>query len=306
MRLKFYILWFENEPEWINSRIDDIKDIVEDHGFEWVDPTICKKEEEFIGDYNDYDIILMDYSLVHGIRGGKTGADIINKIRLKGSFTNILFYSQHGELNLRKEIADKGLDGVFCLHRDDFLDSFEKIFKTNIKKIEDVNNLRGLVMAETSDLDNLKEEIIRIYDKANCEKKKTITKKILEKMVKFHNENKELLDSKNEETPFEELIDFFDLYKKGYVVHKINCKGTPIVDFELSKFLEEIIEKRNLLAHVKEKVIEDASGKKTILESEKNGKKLIFSHAEATKIRKDITRYRNELKKLKKTLENEL
>jgi hypothetical protein len=66
------------------------------------------------------------------------------------------------------------LDGVFCAHREEFLDKFEKLFNANIRKVEDVNNLRGLVMAETADLEEIKDEIIKLYDKHNNIKKDEI------------------------------------------------------------------------------------------------------------------------------------
>lgn len=305
MKLKFYLLWFDDEKSWIDAKIDYVREIIEENGFEWVEPTICNKEEELDGSYDDYDIILMDYSLVHGRKEGKTGADIINKIRTEGSFTNILFYSQYNVSELRQQIAEKNLDGVFCSNREDFFENFEKLFLTNIKKIEDVNNLRGLVMAETADLESIKNEIIEIYDNVSCTKKKEIIKKVLKKMTELNKKQKEVIDSKNENTPFKELMDLFDLYKKSYIVHKINYRREPpICDFTLTDFDRDIIKKRNLLAHVKEKIVKGASGKKIVLESEKNGEKLIFTRKEAKKIRKDISKYKKELETIKQFLES--
>ncbi len=306
MKLKFYLLWFENEPEWVESKIDTIKEIVEEYGFEWTQPNICKKKEEFSGDYNDYDIILMDYKLVNGNTEGQTGANIIEKIRSSECFTNILFYSQNGEDDLRKEISLKNLDGVFCVNRGDFIEKFEKLFINNIKKIEDVNNLRGLVMAETADLEKVKEEIIELYDSINCSHKKGITKKVILNMVDSNNKGKTFLDSKNEDTPFEELLDYLDLHKKSIIIHRINNRTSPLCEFNHKEFNENIIVKRNLLAHVREKIVEDASGRRIILESEKNGDKLIFSQSEAKKIRIDISKYRDELEKLRAFLVSQL
>ena len=305
MRLKFYLLWFENEKEWIESKIESVKEIIEEYGFEWVSPKICKSEKDFIGNYDEYDLILMDYSLAQGKREGKTGASIIKSIRSNECFTPILFYSQHGEADLRKEVANRFLDGVFCADREDFLDKFEGLFTNNIKKIEDINNLRGLVMAETADLENIKEEIINLYELINCPKKKEIVGGIIKSMLGLNKKNRRFLESRNEETSFKDLLNLLDFYKKSVIISKINNRENPLCEFVHIKFDEEIIQKRNLLAHVKEKIIEDNSGKKIVLESEKNGQKLIFSQEEAKKIRKDILRYKNELERLKEFLKNE-
>lgn len=296
MKIKFYLLWFENEPSWVDGKIEDVKNIIEENGFEWIEPTIYKKESEFKGNYNDFDIILIDFRLVSGKKSGQTGSDIINKIRTTDCFTNIIFYSQEGEEILRQEIASNNLDGVYCVDRNDFLDRFEKIFRTNIKKIEDVNNLRGLVMAETADLESMKEKILELYDHASCPMKEKITKKVLKEMKESADTHNTFLASKNEKTPFKELLDRLDLYKKSLIVHRINNRSTPIARFVHSKFDEEIIVKRNLLAHVTEK--KNVSGE-IYLESKKGkGQKLIFSQDEAKKIRKDISKYRNELQKI--------
>lgn len=299
MRLKFHILWFENEPLWVEGKLDDVKEIVGENGFEWVEPKICKKEQDFKGNYDDYDMILMDFKLVNGGKSGQTGGDIINKIRTQGSFTNILFYSQEGEDALRREVSSKNIDGVFCASREDFIDKFEKLFLTNIKKVEDVNNLRGIVMAETADLGQLKEEILTLYDKADCSKKKEITKKVIDKLSESNDNMRKNLASKTENTPFKDLLDILDLYQKSIAVHRINERTTPKSStFEHSKFSDEIIAKRNLLAHVKE----HWDGKQTVLKSEKNGQTLIFSHDEAKKIRKDILKYKVELEKIRDSL----
>lgn len=295
MRIKFYILWFENEPTWVAGKTEDVKEIIEENGFEWVQPTVCKKEGEFNGNYNEFDMILVDYRLVDGERDGQTGADIIGKIR-EDCFSNILFYSQKGEADLRKEIADKNLDGVFCADRSDFLERFESVFFSYIKKIEDVNNLRGLVMAEAADLESLTAEVIEMYDGVACQKKKEYTKKVIEEMLASANDQKTFFESKDENTTFKVLLERLNFYRKSIIIDRINRRGTPVSSFAQITFYEEIIAKRNLLAHV----IESKKDGKVVLESK--DKRLIFSQDEARKIRKDILKYKTELEKIKKSL----
>lgn len=299
MRLKYKILWFEDTDSWISGKLTHVKDIIEEHGFQWVEPTICNKDN-FEGNYDEFDIILMDYSLVNGLHEGRTGADIIRKIRQNESYTTILFYSQNGESALRKEIAQKDLDGVFCADRDAFLPKFERVFETNIRKIEDVNNLRGLVMAETADIESLKEEIIELYDSIDCPKKENIVDKTLTELKDRSKKYTDLIESKTSLTPIKELIDIFDLYKKSLLLHRINHRnGTPHCKFKHENFNRDIIKKRNLLAHVQEQIINDGVTQKNILKSEKNGDTLEFSFEEARLIREDIKIYKTELEKLK-------
>ncbi len=297
MRIKFYILWFDDERSWIDGKTRDVRDIVEEKGFEWVEPTICTKEAEFNGvhDYEKFDMILVDYQLVGRGRNGKTGTDIISKIRAD-CFTTIIFYSQNGERVLRKEIAEENLDGVFCADREDFLDRYENVFLSYIKKIEDINNLRGLVMAETADLESLSAEIIRLYDGVTCPEKKKNIKKVIKEMLKDVKKEKKIFESMNEDTTFMELLKWLSFYRKSITIDKINKRGTSVSDFVQSTFNDEIIVKRNLLAHV----TESTEGGKVVLES--RNKKLIFSQREAKQIRNDIKKYKNELEKIKDSL----
>lgn len=299
MKIKFYILWFENEPTWVDGKTDDVKEIIEDNGFEWVQPTLCKKEGEFNGNYNEFDMILVDYRLVDGGRDGQTGADIIGKIR-EGCFSNILFYSQNGEADLRNEIADKNLDGVFCADRSDFLEKFESVFLSYIKKIEDVNNLRGLVMAEASDLESLTTEIIETYDGVACLKKKQYMKKVIKEKLASANNQKTFFESKNENTTFKELLEQLDFYRKSIMIDRIDKRCTPVLGFTQSTFNDEIIVKRNLLAHV----IESKKDGKVVLKSK--NKLLVFSQEEAKKIRKDILKYKSEFDQIKQRLLQEM
>lgn len=301
MRLKFYILWFENEPTWVDEKAKDVKEIIEDNGFEWVEPTVCEKEGEFQGNYKGFDMILVDYRLVDGGKDGQTGADIIGKIR-EDCFSNILFYSQSGEVALRKEITNKNLDGVFCADRSDFLDRFEKVFLAYIKKIEDVNNLRGLVMAETADLESLSAEIIELYDRVKCPKKKEYIKKDIKEMLAMANKQKTFFESKDNNTTFKELLEWLDFYRKSIIIDRINKRGMPVSGFTQSTFNEEIIVKRNLLAHV----IESKKDGKIVLESKNQNRSLIFSQEEARQIRKDILRYKSEFDEIKQQLLQEV
>ena len=58
MKIKYNLLWIENDQDWMESIEDDIKSMVEDNAFEYVRHN-CKQEEEGLN-YNAYDLILMD------------------------------------------------------------------------------------------------------------------------------------------------------------------------------------------------------------------------------------------------------
>ena len=171
MKLKYKILWIENEKDWVESIEDQIQEYLEDLGFIY-EMKLIDKEVHGIK-YNDYDIILMDLNLADQ----PNGADLIAKIRDLGVYSDVVFYSARGITELRAKGREKELEGVFYCGRTpdrEFINKVKAVIDTTIKKVQDLNNLRGLVMAEVSELDAMMDEIIISYFKNE------------ERMIKFH------------------------------------------------------------------------------------------------------------------------
>lgn len=161
MNLKYRILWVEDERDWVASEIEFIKSFLEQHGFtlEYENP---EKYEDL--EFSKFDIIIVDYNLAND----EEGQDVIEKIRNKELYTEILFYSQDGEDKLRKIIAEKeGIDGVYCSSKNNCITKLKKLIYTTIRKTQDLNNLRGLVMAETSELDEMMKRILTLVKDKN-------------------------------------------------------------------------------------------------------------------------------------------
>lgn len=156
MRLRYKILIFDDDMDWVDSIKDELIDIVEFEGF-LINPDEdikhCTKESDFKGDFDKYDMILVDYDL-----RSEHGDQIIENIRNYQHFTDVIFYTQGGT-NLLEILYSKKIQGVYWSPRRNCVDKFDKIFKNSVKKVMDLNNLRGLVMAEASRLDELKSMI---------------------------------------------------------------------------------------------------------------------------------------------------
>lgn len=160
MRLKYKILWIENEEDWVDSIYDQIQEHLSDLGFEFEKKLIAKEEESVI--YDEYDLILMDLNLAEQ----PNGAELIERIRNLNVFTDIVFYSSIEIELLREKGREKNLEGVYYSGRtpdSSFVRKVCQVIDSTIKKVQDLSNLRGLVMAEVSDLDSLMDEIIQKY-----------------------------------------------------------------------------------------------------------------------------------------------
>ena len=183
MRLKYKILWIENEKDWVESIEDQIQEYLEDLGFVYEKKLISKEEKNI--DYNDYDLILIDLNLADQ----PNGAELISKIRNVGAYTDVVFYSAMGIDDLRAKGKEKELEGVYYSGRTpeaSFVKKVKAVIDSTIKKVQDLNNLRGLVMAEVSELDSRMTSLIEKYfiEKGNGTKTATFKKHLVDDVEK--------------------------------------------------------------------------------------------------------------------------
>ena len=176
MNTTFKILWFEDEPVWFNMEKLQIEGILKTH---YLIPVIERRDgddfdlEELTG--NDYDLIFMDYKLAEG----KTGDTIVAAIRNSDILTDILFYSSE-EQNMLSAIKEQmpPIDGVYLTKRDYtiFTEKAQRIIQKIVKRSEDVVNLRGFVLDNTSAFEVRIREILNIcWQKFTQEQKNTLT-----------------------------------------------------------------------------------------------------------------------------------
>ena len=312
MKLKFRIYWFEddigrldwfNTIEWINS----IKQYLLDKWFYpeitfyinkksipdrysnvlWLDTILLQdfndKHLETI-DFSNVDLVLMDFHLGEE---EENWDKIISYIRNNENniFTDIFFYSENKNETELRGIADR--DWLYCSNWNEIFtwNKIIKVINTLIRKTQDLNNLRWLVMAEVSELEwDLK--TINSYIALNnlVEKNKIderIPKKIsdledsicgLKKMWNFS----ELLESK-------EFNSFFSLRTlKSFSDSNLNSlEKDAYKDFE-----EEIIKIRNILGHYPE----ESSNDKLLIKWEE------FTEEKFIAIRKNIKKHKEILK----------
>ena len=295
MNLKYRILWIENEKDWVESIEDQIQEYLENLGFICEKKLIAKEEQDI--SYNDYDLILMDLNLAEQ----PNGADLISKIRDLGVYTDVVFYSASGIDELRAKGREKELEGVFYSSRTPdtiFVNRVKAVINATLKKVQDLNNLRGLVMAEVSELDGMMVDLIYKYyvqnetsslkttfhDHITKRHDKKIKKELVgcrkKEMVCFH---------KWENMPISYIVTQLEASQLAKAVNYIVPKELYIPS--RANFFEdykaEILEIRNELAHCKSEV---RDGKEVLLT--RSGDKC-FDATFFKEIRKNILKYSN-------------
>lgn len=316
MKLKYKILWIEDELDSIERPKNQIQKYLEDdYGFECKDEDIVIKdydafEEEFIYEEDgrkrvkdsikDFDLLLVDFTLGEE---EQTGDKLIEVIR-EGIYSEILFYSSNLEA-VKNTLSNSFIDGVFTSDRDHLADKIKKLIQVTIKKVQDVNNLRGLIMAEVSELDIIKEEIIKLASQKIDEKK--LEKYTLDKIKNSGDSNKKTaqkhLDDISNIT-FDSLfekIGFVDSNKKAMTIGEILSKldiTEPVTKQTFTQpYIDNILSKRNKFAHIKECDGIDGDG---------NPCKMIgdipFTQEKCIEIRKEIKIYKKILEDIKNSI----
>ena len=308
MKLEYKILWIEDEPDTVTAKKRIIKRYIENEkGF-----TLAIKEvssyEEFEADIGfpslkEYDLLLVDLDLGEDDEGqqSKDGNKIVSRIRDEDIYTEIIFYSSQYDA-LKSKIQEHFVEGIFTSDRGNLVTKAQSIIDVTLRKVQDVNNLRGLIMAEVAELDRLKKNIIKKYSSTSLDNsfKKYIKEDVFEQLKSNVNSYDYLIkdDESYKKMDLESLVDelIYDSAKKARTVYKIkrSVESCSAVDYNFEDYKKCIVNKRNVLAHEEEKIRDDG----TIYLNYTNGDSLDFTEEHCIQIRKDIKKYKGILKEI--------
>ncbi len=300
MRIDYNVLWFENESTWLNPTKKNLFNFLDDYGFR-LDVTEEKDNtnlEKIIDDIKnniiDIDVIFMDYKLAKEQKGDA----FIKAIREKELFTEIVFYSMEPNIKSIIEESVGSVEGIYYSTRTNFLDKVKTVIKHTIKKVQEVNSMRGLIMSAVSDLDEKMFSIIEDSiksDKVINEIKigKTISDYTFGICEEFLNTKNENFNKYKEDKDCASLINdplIFDLSKKSRVLQKIikllnNPDLTHLGNF-YQDFNKHIVQPRNAFGHVSPEI---KDGKKVLVP--KRGSEIIFTDDKCIEIRKSLIEY---------------
>jgi len=119
----------------------------------WIKTSLSEDElvklSDKLSQYNPYDMIIFDYDLGEQTKKGNE----IAKVLRQSIFTDMIFYSGKAADGLRKILFESQVEGVFTVNRDSFVDEAWPIIEDQIKRICDINNMRGVILDEMSKID---------------------------------------------------------------------------------------------------------------------------------------------------------
>jgi len=305
--LKYRILWVDDNIEtFIDLAVDEEFEIfLRNYGF---DPEIIKFEtaESALGHItadSKFDLILSDLNLT----GGEQGDSLIRKIRDGEIFTEIFFYSAQPEFeSIAKELYRDRVSFLSLVGDEGnrlFKERVKHLISLTISKLQELDNMRGLVMAETSELDVLIEDIlIEIMSHENDQTKALRTYMVMK--IKENNDQRQELLEKIEELSHNQLIKhriLFDASKKSRTLNEYLKKsglieGNPLFKNFHQNYEKDVLQTRNEMAHAKSDVID---GIEYLVLSRKEGEQPIkINQEKCTEIRTNLRRYSEILQKI--------
>lgn len=255
MSLSYKVLWVDDRiDDYIGLKFnEELKNYIDAYFFE-SEIDMCESAEEAKAKLQEkkYDVIFSDYNMAE-----EKGDSFIKDIRSQNISCEILFYSAQEEPPLIHADRISFLRLQSNRAYNELMNKIKSVIDLSIEKTNDLTSIRGLVMAEVSDLDIKMTEIIEKYCKTSEDNKNELKDYIIQKIENRTKDtivatncekkcihiwkNKELLDVIHEQN--------FDSYTKARSLNHIFKKTKPEIKNFLTNYNEEIIQNRNYLAH---------------------------------------------------------
>ena len=295
MKLRYNILWLDDQIEEFmeDGFVDQIKEFLDNEGFEYNIKTLSCADEFFACLSDQWDLILTDYNME-----GMNGAEVIARIRNEQIFTEILFYTAQqvwedlGKIDRISFVQTAGR--VTGNHHEIVTHEAKRLIALTIRKFHDIVAMRGMIMHETSSLDAQIDNLIQAYlecdstikcnECVNKEKCQPISNDVISKMESQFNRKLEIITKKNFRTIRKDFFLFSADYKRIVLGKLLKLHG--INDFS-SNYKDDIITIRNKFAHAV--LLSDEHGQSYF---ENKDEDLKFDDTLCKEIRKNIRKYK--------------
>jgi CheY-like chemotaxis protein len=297
MKLTYKVLWIDDRQKQVSNAQDRVREKLARLGFELcltkIDKVDSEKQLRDILIKNEFDLLVVDYKMQ---AKAKDGSELIKIIRRSCTATDIAFYSSETPSDLRSKI---NVDGVYCYNRNHLPSDLMYLIDARLKKLLDLNQMRGLYLAAVADFDHLIDDIIHsTFDKVDEALKAPHVKYIIDTVLKFHKSKVEQIEQLKDDMHIDKYTKLLSSNPKMSLLINILSE----LDEEqlyghlgsLANYTKEIIEPRNKLAHAME--IEYKQGKYTLQSSTKEFE---FNLDDFLTLRHRVLNYKDTFKNIK-------
>ncbi|MCC6602796.1 MAG: hypothetical protein IT327_06280 [Anaerolineae bacterium] len=250
MRLVFSVLWFDDDEEYFDSLdLEPLEKKILSWGF-WpkIEKVTTPEDFSYRSPFKSYDLIVVDRNL----EGYEDGQEFIANIRGNAIYTEIIFYTAGNTSDLWEAIRTNELEGIFVSSRINVLSKIEAVGRQSVRKILDLENLRGIVMAEVGELDILLDEIIVLgMESLSEEERSSIFQRFHENAVSQSEGYAQALNAFIEKPNVDGMLALCDSDKRWQSFNRLRKVHTKLNGISPGDYVQDILRPRNFLAHGK-------------------------------------------------------
>lgn len=291
MKLTYNVLWIDDRQKHVENAQNRVREKLARLGFELKLTKITRVNDEnqlkACLTKNEFDLLIVDYKMQEG---EKNGSELIKIIRRYCTATDIAFYSSETPKELRTKID---VDGVYCYNRNTLPNELMHLIDSRLKKLLDLNQMRGLYLAAVADFDHFIDDIIHsAFDKIDEQHKLPNIEYIIKTSVSFH--EKKVAELKKLQT--DSHIDQYTSYLSSNPKIELLIKILDDMDNEqlythsevLREYTKDIIVPRNQLAHSME-----VQSNKGVYSLKNNSKEFEFNLDDFLRLRHKVLNYKD-------------
>jgi hypothetical protein len=296
MKLQYEVLWFDDSEDLLDSiNWDYLSEQITEWGFIPRFTTVTTSTD-FIAQspFYKYDLIVVDFNL--GEDGH--GQDFIKKVREQEVFTEIIFYSSGSTTQLWDAVRSNELEGVYVANKSAISERILKVGKQTLRKVLDLENMRGIVMAEVGDLDLQLDAILSIsMGTLEPHMRQDVFNRFHAAVDEQHTGHKASLDQFKLTPTIELLLSLCDSNKRWQNYRRVTKHHPLLANTLLGDYVSEILQPRNFLGHGIPVYANDG-----LCTFKYQGKEYQFNDAESKALRLKIIEYKTRFAELQQAL----
>jgi hypothetical protein len=251
MKLTYSILWFDDDEEYIASvDLDPVNDAIKSWGFT---PNIVmvSKPEDFMGNapFKEFDLIAVDYNLE---AFDEHGENFIEKLRQHDVYTEVIFYSANRSSELWDAVRDKELEGVFIASRTSGgeITKIINVARQSVHKFLDLNNVRGLVMAEVGNIDEQLDMIAKkFFNHLDVKQRVSLVDRYVLKVCSQNSGRSGNVSKLKGSKDIASLLEHLESAKKWNMCQSLSKESKQLDLSAVGDYQKEILKPRNFMAH---------------------------------------------------------
>lgn len=299
MKLEYKILWLDDKIEEFKELevIEEVETHLKENGFIPNIITVDNSTDFFIHLNDSYDLILTDFHM-----NDMNGDEVVQTIRSSkySVMTEILFYTAKADLKDAQKISRVSFletNSTTDAHIEKVISRTIELIDLTVKKFQHIVTMRGMIMHETSSLDELSFDIITEYLKKTDNSE--IKSSIFDEIISFYKRKFKDITKYKKNGRIDKVINdplLFSFSQRANTLSAIiNQNG---LDNFIEDFKNSVIKVRNQFAHA---ILEQDEAGNDIFRNKSED--IIFNDELCKKIRENIIEHKSNLDGLKKQLE---